>query len=250
MDNTLINMLVGATSKEELLSYKDDIIKAYSSAMEDLYTPDTFLCKTNYEDIENLCNLEQPMAAYYGPEFYSKCGFPFIKKHNPSTLKVIKMTFWFYSVQIIELLENGFWDNVSLQIFRDSEMSEEPPISFDRTEYVNFTEICKDKPFEWLWMYFKQLITIDKDTREINISWSYSDDLVFYIDDNAYNIAINKTYSSYIDSKYSDIVDRILGVYKLRFTPAKFILDYQPLFVRVSWHYLLDSLQGYDFVEY
>ena len=53
---------------------------------------------TNFDDIKILHDLEELMIAYYGPNFYEKCGISFLKKHNPNTISVLEITVLFYTI--------------------------------------------------------------------------------------------------------------------------------------------------------
>ena len=45
-------------------------------------------------------------------------------------------------------------------------------------------------------------------------------------------------YTNFKDSKYFFAIERILGAYRIRFTKMKYILEYQPMFVKVAYTYL------------
>lgn len=94
MNNILIENLVNATSYDEIISYKTDVLAAYESLYKECYDKG-FLCLTNYNDVETLCNLDSPMLAYFGPDFYNKCGFPFWRNIILQPLWLSKLLFGF-----------------------------------------------------------------------------------------------------------------------------------------------------------
>lgn len=234
MNNILIENLVNATSYDEIISYKTDVLAAYESLYKECYEKG-FLCLTNYDDVETLCNLESPMLAYFGPEFYNKCGFPFLKEHNPSTIMVIETAFWFYSIQIINLLESGYWNKVTVCFYDESGEKLENVACFDFLKMNGHKEYL----FVKLWEYFMKVITINENDREIIVYDSELSSQIYDIDFLSYGTVIKNSYVSYIDSKYEKIIYMILGNYKNRFISLDYITKYQPLFVKIAWEYLM-----------
>lgn len=61
---------------------------------------------------------------------------------------------------------------------------------------------------------------------------------ILYIDDEKYETMLDTIYSNLSESKYKNIIDGILGIYKMRFTKMQYMLEYQPMFVRVAHKYI------------
>lgn len=214
MFKELVIELNKAKTFTEIVDYKHHILEVYNTAYEKLCNQSCFI--QNYEDITNLHNLNFPMMAYFGPSFYSRCGIPFLKEHNPTTLDIIELSILFYSLRICELIENGFL----------------------KDEEVNIIENSRHGLFYVLWYYFMEIITIKEDeTRELTIE-NESGESTYYLTDENYEEVIDMIFHNYNDSKYSCIIDEILGVYRLRFTKMMYIMKYQPLFVEVGYRYL------------
>lgn len=234
MNNILIENLVNATSYDEIISCKTAVLAEYESSYKECYEKG-FLCLTNYDDVETLCNLESPMLAYFGPKFYNKCGFPFLKEHNHSTIMVIETAFWFYSVQIINLLESGYWNKVIACVYDESGEK------LENLAYFNFLKMegHKEHLFINLWLYFLKVITLKENDGEIIVYDSKLNSEVYQVDRLSYGTVINNSYVSYIDSKYEKIIYKILGNYKKRFISLDYITKYQPLFVKIAWEYFM-----------
>lgn len=232
MIEKLMNELMEAKTADEILANKSQILDLYNNMFDKINNQTCSI--TNYNDIKNLHDLEYPMMAYYGPYFYSQCGIPFLKQHNSKTIDVIEFSVLFYSLQIFELLKNGFWDEVLLCIY-DKERSID---MFDHTEKINLTaHKYKQNLFAVLWFYFMRVITIEDNEREFTLEYDSNTD-IFYLTDEEHEEVLDMIYKNYNNSKYSRIIDKILGVYRIRFTKMKYILEYQPLFVEVGYRYL------------
>ena len=232
MIQKLINDLMKSDTAEKIMSYKPQILDLYNSLNKKIENQTYSI--TNFEDIENLHRLKYPMMAYYGPYFYSQCGFPFLKEHNPKTIDIIEFSVLFYSIQILELLENGFFDKASLCIYDINRSLE----IFDHTEKINLTEYKYKKDlFAVLWFYFMEVITIEDNNREFTIEYDNNTD-IFYLGDEKHEAVLDMIYKNYDGSEYSSAINRILGIYRMRFTKMKYILEYQPLFVEVAYEYL------------
>ena len=61
---------------------------------------------------------------------------------------------------------------------------------------------------------------------------------MLYIDDEKYEMMLDTIYSNLSESKYKNIIDGILGIYKMRFTKMQYFLEYQPMFIRVAHKYI------------
>ncbi len=222
MIENLINELAKANTREKILSFKTQISELYNEIYEKICSQGCSI--TNYEDIKMLHKLHFPMQAYYGPYFYDKLGVPFLKEHNPPTIDILEFIVLFYSLQVINLLENGFFDKVSENSF-----------------YTSPTEIftkSKQDLFVALWCYFQRVITIKDDTREFSVIDDKCNLIIFYLSDDEYEDVIDITYRNIVDSNYFFVIGKILGIYRLRFTKMQYVLKYQPVFVNVGYEYL------------
>lgn len=225
----IMKELMEAETAEEILAHKIQLLELYNEVYDKIRSN---LSITNFDDIEYLHRLEAPMTAYYGLDFYSQCGIPFLKKHNLKTIEVIEYSILFYSIQILELLENGFFDKASLCFYNKEDFDQ-----IDHFEEISLAEYKYNRSlFAALWFYFTQIITIEDGEREFVLE--YDDKMVtFYLSDKQYEEVIDILYANYNGSKYSEIIGKILGSYRLRFTKMRFILNYQPLFVEVAYRY-------------
>lgn len=230
MIENLVDKLMKAETTDELLSYKSIALDLYDSLYKKMKSDAPF--RTSFDDIKALNDLKFPMMAYYGPYFCAECGFPFIKEHNPKTIDVLELTVLFYTIQVMNLLETGFYSDAELCIYKTS------PEIFDHIEKINLTEYrSKRYLFITLWYYFVQIITIKDNER--TFSMEYDDNIAtFYLTDEKYEEVLDMIYRNYGNSNYSYVIDKILGIYKLRFTKMEYILKYQPLFVNVGYEYL------------
>lgn len=237
MIKNLILQLADAKTFEEILSYKPQILELYDKVFQKTNEESCFI--GNYDDIKCLHFLESPMLAFYGNTFYKDSGLPFIKEHRPETIYVLELIVLFYTIQIIELLENGFWNEVSLCVYENPQM----PDMIDHFEKVNYSKMERTNSlFLSLWDYFAALITIKDNECEIIVPYVDKEGNLFtnnfYIDSKSYEKVLDMIYRNFTDSKYSVLISRILGKYRRRFTKMKYILKYQPMFVEVGYNYI------------
>lgn len=230
MIENLINELAKANTKDEILSYKSQISKLYNELYEKICFQNSCVYIQNYRDIKMLHELRMPMMAY-SDSFYDKFAIPFLKEHNSETIDILEFVVLFYILQVINLLENGFFNKASKWIYKNSK--------FDHTEKINLTDNTKNL-FCLLWCYFMEVINIKDDTRQFTIA--YDED--FYLNDEKYEEVIDAIYESLkCDSRYFLVIGKILGQYRLRFTKMKYIIKYQPLFVNVGYEYFWTLIQ-------
>lgn len=231
MIRELMNNLMKVETKDEILTFKPQIMDLYNVLCEKMRSQ---ICSiTNFDDIKMLNDLESHMMAYYGPHFYNKCGIPFLKEHNPETIDILELSVLFYSLQIISLIENGFYLDTSLCFYKN-------PMDdiFDHVEKIDLTEYrYKQNLFNILWFYFVQVVTLDYNTREFTIEYDDKQD-IFYLSTEKYEEVIDMIYKNVDGSQYYQVVKRILGQYRMRFTKMEYILKYQPLFVNAGYKYL------------
>lgn len=231
----LIIKLNNATTKKEIIACKSEVTRLFNELSAAL-TNESFLCRTNYDDIRLLYESEDAMAAYYGFCFYQTKGFPFLEKNNPGTIQVIELTLLFYILQIIVLLEKGYFTETSLCVY-----IEEGTDLFDHTNTVDFCSRYSNALFDCLFQYLLQIQFVENDTREIPI-WNGSKQDIFYVNDSQYEVMLDSIYCNIIDSPYAEIIDRILGIYHMRFTKVEYLYKYQPIFVKTAhkyWLYIL-----------
>ena len=103
---------------------------------------------------------------------------------------------------------------------------------------TNLLETFEDKNlFLSLLQYFANLILIEDSDREISVNnknYTYG----FYIDDNEYEEVMEFICEKYRNSYFEVVINRILGIYNIRFTKMKYIMEYQNLFVKVMCDYI------------
>lgn len=214
---TLLYKVCKATTIDELLSYEQDLSTAYSTLADNLLENNEFYI-LNFEDIKMLHDLNVPMMLYFGSSFYKDCGVVFLEKYNSKTLKFLDLSILFYSLQILKWIKTDNWeDEVSRNLFYEKNNS----------------------LFLQLWNYFNQIVNKnDEDDRYID-TYSEQGKRKFYLDDDHYEEIMDISLNSFKHSKYSCLIQSILGNYRTRFTKYKYLLDYQPIFVEVTYRYLL-----------
>lgn len=214
---TLLYKVCKATTIDELLSYEQDLSIAYNMLADNLLENNEFYI-LNFEDIKILHDLNVPMMSYFGSSFYKDCGVVFLEKYNHKTLKFLDLSILFYSLQILKWIKTDYWeDEVSRNLFYEKDNS----------------------LFLQLWNYFNQIVNKnDEDDRYID-NYSEQGKRKFYLDDDHYEEIMDISLNSFKHSKYSCLIQSILGNYRTRFTKYKYLLDYQPMFVEVTYRYLL-----------
>ena len=214
---TLLYKVCKATTIDELLSYEQDLSIAYNILADNLLENNEFYI-LNFEDIKMLHDLNVPMMSYFGSSFYKDCGVVFLEKYNSKTLKFLDLSILFYSLQILEWIKTDNWeDEVSRNLFYEKNNS----------------------LFLQLWNYFNQIVNKnDEDDRYID-TYSEQGKRKFYLDDDHYEEIMDISLNSFKHSKYSCLIQSILGNYRTRFTKYKYLLNYQPIFVEVTYRYLL-----------
>ena len=217
---TLLYKVCKATTIDELLSYEQDLSIAYNILADNLLENNEFYI-LNFEDIKILHDLNVHMMSYFGSLFYKDCGVVFLEKYNPKTLKFLDLSILFYSLQILKWIKTDYWeDEVSRNLFYEKDNS----------------------LFLQLWNYFNQIVNKnDEDDRYID-NYSEQGKRKFYLDDDHYEEIMDISLNSFKHSKYSCLIQSILGNYRTRFTKYKYLLNYQPIFVEVSYRYLLSLI--------
>lgn len=237
MIESLMMKLIKAKAKEELLSYQGEVEQMYNDLFHKIKEERVTI--EDYNNIKALHGLNTTMAMtqYYGSDFYRDCGIPFLKEHRPETLDVIELSILFYTLLIFDLVKGGFWNNVGRCIYRERKAMYE----LDHVEREDFTKSYPNQSlFLDLWYYLEQLMLLEDEGREISL---YPDNShIYYIRDNDYEHLQAFIYGRYKNSKYSDTIMDVLGSYKIRFTSMLYIIKYQPLFVEVAFHYMVDIL--------
>lgn len=214
---TLLYKVCKATTIDELLSYEQDLSIAYNILADNLLENNEFYI-LNFEDIKILHDLNVHMMSYFGSLFYKDCGVVFLERYNPKTLKFLDLSILFYSLQILKWIKTDYWeDEVSRNLFYEKNNS----------------------LFLQLWNYFNQIVNKnDEDDRYID-NYSEQGKRKFYLDDDHYEEIMDISLNSFKHSKYSCLIQSILGNYRTRFTKYKYLLNYQPIFVEVTYRYLL-----------
>lgn len=217
---TLLYKVCKATTIDELLSYEQDLSIAYNILADNLLENNEFYI-LNFEDIKILHDLNVHMMSYFGSLFYKDCGVVFLEKYNPKTLKFLDLSILFYSLQILKWIKTDYWeDEVSRNLFYEKDNS----------------------LFLQLWNYFNQIVNKnDEDDRYID-NYSEQGKRKFYLDDDHYEEIMDISLNSFKHSRYSCLIQSILGNYRTRFNKYDYILNYQPIFVEVSYRYLLSLI--------
>ena len=217
---TLLYKVCKATTIDEILSYEQDLSIAYNILADNLLENNEFYI-LNFEDIKILHDLNVHMMSYFGSLFYKDCGVVFLEKYNPKTLKFLDLSILFYSLQILKWIKTDYWeDEVSRNLFYEKDNS----------------------LFLQLWNYFNQIVNKnDEDDRYID-NYSEQGKRKFYLDDDHYEEIMDISLNSFKHSKYSCLIQSILGNYRTRFTKYKYLLNYQPIFVEVTYRYLLSLI--------
>lgn len=215
----LLCKIYKATTVDEILSYEQDLSKEYNVLVDNLLENNEF-CIANFEDVKMLYDLNIPMMAYFGPSFYKECGIVFLEKYNPKTLRFLEVSVLFYTLQILKWVKTDYWDDeVSHNLFYESENS----------------------LFLQLWNCFNQIINKKDNDRDIMI-YSEQTTRKFYLEDKHYEEILDLSLDSFKNSRYSCLIQSILGNYRTRFNKYQFILEYQPIFVEVGYRYLLSLI--------
>lgn len=214
---TLLYKVCKATTIDELLSYEQDLSIAYNILADNLLENNEFYI-LNFENIKMLHDLNIPMMSYFGNSFFKDCGIVFLKKYNPKTLKLLDLSILFYTLQILKWIQTDYWiDDVSHNLFYEDE----------------------NNLFLQLWDYFNQIINKNENDDRYITTYSEQESKQFYLEDEHYEEILDMSLDSFKYSKYSCLIQSILGNYRTRFNKYDYILNYQPMFVEVSYKYLL-----------
>lgn len=214
---TLLYKVCKATTIDELLSYEQGLSNTYNSLADHLLENNEFYI-LNFEDIKILHDLNVPMMSYFRSLFYKDCGVVFLEKYNPKTLKFLDLSILFYSLQILKWIKTDYWeDEVSRNLFYEKD----------------------NNLFLQLWNYFNQIVNKNNEDDRYIDNYSEQGKRKFYLDDDHYEEIMDISLNSFKHSKYSCLIQSILGNYRTRFTKYKYLLDYQPIFVEVTYRYLL-----------
>lgn len=232
----LIGRLKKATTKEEIIKCKSEVMDLFDSYATNIAGKLPF--RTCFDDIKMLYDVELAMTAYYAFP-YQQAGFPFLEKHNPKTIEIIQITVLFYTMQIITLLENGYFDKMSLCEYND--------INADTLDFCGDIDFCvkySKTLFQDLF-YYLDAVQFDSERagnyseRVVVVYLAHENECdMLYIDDEKYETMLDTIYSNLSESKYKNIIDGILGIYKMRFTEMQYLLEYQPMFIRVAHKYI------------
>lgn len=218
----LLCKICQATTVGEILSYEQELSKVYSELVDNLLENNEFYI-VNFEDVKMLYDLNSPMMKYYGTStsFYKECGIVFLEKYNPKTLRFLELSVLFYTLQILKWVKTDYWNNdVSHNLFYESENS----------------------LLLQLWNCFNQIINKEKDNDRYVMIYSEQETKKFYLKDEHYEEILDLSLDSFKYSRYSCLIQSILGNYRTRFNKYQFILEYQPMFVEVGYRYLLSLI--------
>ena len=246
MFEEILRELFQAKTREEILKCKESAVFAYESLFYEM--ENDMLSISNFNDIEMLDKLNVPMMAYYGPDFYKEHGIPFLEEHNPQTITIIKLTTMFYIARLIEMIEAGFFnegrpcsyvhDISNIDATHEDMIGEsEEGLVMKYTDVNIMEKFTGDNMFASLLQYLTNLILIEDSNREISVNnknYTYG----FYIDDNEYEEVMEFICEKYRNSYFEVVINRILGIYNIRFIKMRYIMEYQNLFVKVMCDYI------------
>lgn len=231
----LIMALRDVETKESFIGLIDDVISLYEQNLEMI--DETHLSLLNYEDMYYLNELNSYMSAYFGVNFYRKCGIPFIQKYNKNTIYVIETTILFYTIQIAELIKTGFFDEL-MEAVMDYELD-----FVAHMEYIDIftTEKNKSPLFFRLWDVFNSLIQNNNGGAAISgAPLASGEPHVIYLQlrEGNINSLIQNCYHGLICYDFIKIPEKMLHDHK-EFSPIEYMDNYQSLFVEVAYQYLI-----------
>jgi len=167
-----------------------------------------------YYDLKMYDTLLKYMPAY-DIIFMQNKGIPFLKEHNPITLLFLDLVILFYSLVIYDLLENKV-------IVVDANL----------IDHLNSTDVEPINIFDYCWSWLDGVTNLGEHERMI-----YPYGYEVYISDDQYLIIEKTIVQNFIDSYFEKALERVLGIYRTRFSYVMYSQKYQPMFIRVANDY-------------
>lgn len=236
----LLRKLLRAKSSKEILSYRSAVENEFNKRCSEWSER---LCnRLPYDNIKMMSCLLEPMLAYYasGSYFMKACGIPFLQEHKQyETLDALEIIVLFYTLQIMDLLRDGFYNQISLAVYKD--MSYEVVDHYEKVDYaLRYANKHNDPLFTSLWRFYLDTIAGKKESI-IYVVDNKTDCIMhdeYHIFTESYEQALDYSYTGYKNSGYSFLINKIIGCYQERFTTILYITEYQPMFVRVAEDYV------------
>lgn len=167
-----------------------------------------------YDDIKMYHALLDYMYAY-DIYFVENKFIPFLKEHNPITLKVLEIFVYFYALVIYDVL---------IEIVSEEHLFYHVKKKFDKTKLGNVTL------FDFCFAILAELgNSVDRELCPCGLD--------FYMDRDTYLLIEQKFINNYTDSSFKRVMDRILGSYRLWYSCSNYLTEYQPMSLKVINHY-------------
>lgn len=194
--------------------------------------------RINYHDLLFYERGIQTMPAYYGTEWTKESFYPSIQRLNPSTMLILEFITLTYAQSVYNMLvsdihttyqnknnETLFFDKKALSYF---------------LKESNTTDDNIGNPLLYYVMLLKELFAEKPNTREVPIPGASANDTdTCYISSEMYRNITNELLKTIQDEKFNELINRLIGDYKLYFTPITYFNEVQPLFLNVIYDTLL-----------
>lgn len=190
----------------------------------------------NYNDLLFYERGIETMPAYYGNQWTSEYFLPFIQNQNPNTMLLLELISLVYSKSIYQM--------VISDIKTSNQLDKNHELFFDK-ETINFLmksnntsdNYNKVNSLIYYISILNELFVSKPTTRELTI---LGEEDIFYISSEMYRNITNKLLKDIQESHYKEIIQRIIGNYKLYFTQITYFTEIQPLFLKIIYDCLLN----------
>lgn len=170
----------------------------------------------NYNDIKMYDEIRSYIPAY-SLSFIQEQFIPFLEEHSPKTVMVLDMVVSFYSLVLYELiLDDKFLEKIQTD---------------NLTEFMKKNGICL---FDFCWELLTEIMNLGFNT-ENRIIYPFLCE--FYVEDALYRLMEQKIINNYYGSWFETVLNRVLGIYRIRFSCVNYIKEVQPMFLRVAGNY-------------
>ena len=194
--------------------------------------------KLNYHDLLFYERGIQTMPAYYGTNWATDSFYPSMEKLNPSTMLILEFITLTYAQSVYNMLVSD--------IHNTYHNKNEEALFFDKKALPYFlkeSNATDDKPGNPLLYYImllKELFAEKPNTREVpNPGVGANDTDTCYISSEMYRNITNELMQTIQDTNFNNVMNRLIGDYKLYFTPITYFNEVQPLFLNVIYDALL-----------
>lgn len=225
MIEELIKKMAKARTPEELMAYKPEVEKAHGDLYKEL--ADNGHGMLHYHVIKNFHAINPTMFAIYGYNFHIRSEIPFLKRYSPCAIETIEFIATFYSLQILELLETGYFKKMLLCVGE---------AMIETVDIVDCHLV--GGLFAFLWYYFAKMLNLKDGENKIEIFYDIRmEPDYFWVRRERYEEVIEMTLQNFADSTYRKIVKGMFDEFD-RITRVRYIYEYQPLFVEIAYDYL------------